>query len=217
MNLKFEISNHPFSVQHLRFYVSAVVRSKTHYTETHIKLKNSLETFRVPFIVAITFFLLSLSPVALAQDKLLTIDDIYDPIKKVSFSGSPPLRLRWLKSGTHYVQNKQASENGAAHLVKVDARTGEATPFYDAAKMEAALAKVSGMSAAEAKRLARLASYEMNEAETAVLLKHNRDLFHYELGGDKATRLTNNPEEETNEEFSPDGRTVAFVRGNNLY
>ena len=169
------------------------------------------------FIVAITFFLLSLSPVALAQDKLLTIDDIYDPIKKVNFSGSPPLELQWLKSGTHYLQSKQASDNGAAQLMKVDARTGEATPFYDAAKMEAALAKVSGVSAAEAKRLAYRGSNKMNEAETAVLLNHNRDLLYYELGGDNATRLTNNPEEETNEEFSPDGRTVAFVRANNLY
>ena len=30
-------------------------------------------------------------------------------------------------------------------------------------------------------------------------------------------RLTSNPEEEVGEEFSPDGRMVSFVRGNNLY
>jgi dipeptidyl-peptidase-4 len=42
-------------------------------------------------------------------------------------------------------------------------------------------------------------------------------LFVYDLGTLKAARLTNNPDEESNENFSPDGRMISFVRGNNLY
>jgi hypothetical protein len=45
--------------------------------------------------------LISLPGAAAAQEKLLTIDDIFDPAKKVDFGGQPPAGLRWLKDGAH--------------------------------------------------------------------------------------------------------------------
>src|SRR3712207_7997102 len=47
-------------------------------------------------------------------------------------------------------------------------------------------------------------------AQTAVLLNAGGDLVFYELGSDAAARLTTTPEEETEEDFSPDGRLVSF-------
>lgn len=152
---------------------------------------------------------------ARAQEKLLTIEDIYDPVKKVNFAGSPPADLKWLNDGEHYLQSKK--DGGVTRLLKVNARTGEAVAFFDAGKMEEALAKLSSMSAADAKKLAHAGSYKLNPAQTAVLLNFNRDLIHYELNGGTATRLTTDPAEESEEDFSPDGRTVSFTRGNDLY
>src|SRR5215212_10119222 len=87
------------------------------------------------------FALLLLCPtLARAQQKLLTIEDIYDPSKKVSFSGTPPAALEWLKDGEHYLHSRK-SEGGDV-LMRVNARTGQAAPFFDAARMEAALAKI---------------------------------------------------------------------------
>jgi dipeptidyl-peptidase-4 len=160
--------------------------------------------------IAPTFVLIFLCSAALAQEKLLTIDDIFDPVKKVDFGSSPPPSLRWLKDGAHYFQSR------ARQLMKVNAMTGEATPFFDAAKMESALAR-AGVSAEDAKRLAHRPSYLMNDARTATLINHAKDLFYYEFGSDKAVRLTNNSDEEVGEEFSPDSRTVSFVRSNNIY
>src|SRR5215204_5320906 len=97
--------------------------------------------------------LLLCAAAARAQQKLLTIDDIYDPAKKVSFSGTTFSGLEWLKGGEHYLQSRKAE--GGSILMRVNARTGEAAPFLDAARMEAALAKIQGVSAAEAKTLAR--------------------------------------------------------------
>lgn len=152
---------------------------------------------------------------ARAQQKLLTIDDIYDPAKKVSFSGTPVAGLEWLKDGEHYLQSRKGE--GGNILMRVNARTGEAAPFFDAARMEAALAKIQGVSAAEAKSLARESSYKLNSAQTAVLLNVAHDLVYYELNADAAVRLTTNAEEEAEEDFSPDGRWVSFVRRNDLY
>ncbi|MCA1621911.1 MAG: S9 family peptidase [Acidobacteria bacterium] len=84
-------------------------------------------------------------------------------------------------------------------------------------KMEAALRKLPAVGEANARRLARQGSYKMNPARTAVLLNFNRDLVYYELNSDAAARLTNDTEEETEEDFSPDGRWVSFVRKNDLY
>ncbi|HEX8354799.1 MAG TPA: S9 family peptidase [Pyrinomonadaceae bacterium] len=160
--------------------------------------------------------LLAVCPAAAsAQEKLLTIEDIFDPVKRVNFSGTPASGLQWLADGEHYLHARRAG--GATALMRVNARTGEAAPFFDAARMEAALAKIQGVTADEARGLARQSSYHLNRAQTAVLLNAANDLVYYQLGAETATRLTTGPEEETEEDFSPDGSLVSFVRGNDLY
>lgn len=151
-----------------------------------------------------------------AQNKQLTIDDIFDPVKKVNFNGSTPT-IRWLKDGNHYLLTNEASRRDVPRLQKVNAATGEAAPFFDAAKMQAAFAALPGVSAQDARQLANRGNYDLNPAETAVLINWSNDLFYYEFGSERAIRLTSNPEEEVGEGFSPDGRMVSFVRENNLY
>jgi dipeptidyl-peptidase-4 len=159
--------------------------------------------------------LLCLEGAALAQEKTLTVEEIFHPDKKVNFSGTPPAGVEWLSDGEHYLQGRK--EGGVTTLLKVNARTGDASPFFDAAKMEAALAKIQGVGPEQARELAHQASYKLDPAQRAVLLNAANDLVYYELGANEAVRLTNNAEEEVEEDFSPDGRTVSFVRANDLY
>ena len=159
--------------------------------------------------------LLVFSGSILAQEKQLTIDDIFDPEKRVNFSGTPS-NPRWLKDGVHYIVASK-ERNASPRLLKVNAVTGKSEPFYNAAKMEAAFDALSGISKETAKRLANQTSYQMNPEETGVLINQSNDLFYYEFGSDRAVRLTHNPEEEVGESFSPDGRMISFVRSNNLY
>ncbi|MDX6529937.1 MAG: dipeptidyl-peptidase 4 [Blastocatellia bacterium] len=171
---------------------------------------------RKPFyhVVVLTFVLFHAVAV-FAQDKLLTIDDIFDPAKRVNFSGTPA-SPRWLKDGVHYIVASK-DRTASPRLLKVNAITGKSEPFYDSARMETAFAALPGFSKEVAHRLANQASYQMNPAETAVLINHAGDLFYYEFGSDRAVRLTSNPEEEVGEAFSPDGRMISFIRDNNLY
>ena len=90
------------------------------------------------FLVAILF----LNSSASVQDKLLTLDDLYDPEKRVNFNGAPPSGLTWLDD-RHYLEGNR----------KVNAMTGEAAPFFDSAKMEAAFARLPGVSADDAKQI----------------------------------------------------------------
>jgi dipeptidyl-peptidase-4 len=163
-----------------------------------------------------TLFLALVTPSLVAQNKLLTIDDIFDPVKKVNFNGTTP-NVRWLKDGNHYLLTNDASRRDVPRWQKVNAATGGAVPFFDAAKMQAAFAALPGVSSDDARQLANRGNYNLNPAETAVLINWSNDLFYYELGSDRAVRLTSNPEEEVGEGFSPDGKMVSFVRENNLY
>ncbi len=172
---------------------------------------------RLATLLCIIFCLTGLASATLAQNKLITLDDIFDPVKRVNFSGNPPTAMRWLNDGVHYLQAKSDPETRSWQLLKINAQSGNATPFYDAAKMEKAFAALAGMSQSDAKELAHQQNYLMNEQETAALINTANDLFYYEFGSDKALRLTNTPEPEEGEEFSPDGRMVSFARSNNLY
>jgi dipeptidyl-peptidase-4 len=164
------------------------------------------------FLVGI---ILLLAPSVVAQNKQLTIDDIFDPQKRVNFSGTPS-NPRWLKDGVHYIVTSK-ERNAFPRLLKVNAVTGKSEPLYDAAKMEAAFTALPGFKKDDARRLSNQSSYQMNPQETAVLINFANDLFYYEFGSDRAIRLTANPDEEVGEGFSPDGRMVSFVRGGNLY
>jgi dipeptidyl-peptidase 4 len=155
------------------------------------------------------------APAILAQNKLLTIDDIFDPAKRVNFSGTPS-NPRWLKDGLHYIVASK-DRNAFPRLLRFNAVTGRSEPFYDAAKMQAAFAALPGLSKEDARRLANQSSYDLNPTETGVLINFANDLFYYEFGSDRAVRLTSNPDEEVGAGFSPDGRMISFVRGGNLY
>jgi len=166
-------------------------------------------------MLAVAFVGASWAP-ASAQDKLLTIDDLYDPVKKVDLSGAPPTDLVWIDD-THYLSSTTDSKRQTTGLVKVDAISGKAEPFFDAAKMQAALAALPGVTNDEARRLSTRSSYTMNRLRTAVLLTIAADLYYYEFGETRATRLTATPGEEEEATFSPDGSLVAFVRDHNLH
>jgi hypothetical protein len=102
--------------------------------------------------IAAFLTLISLASAARAQEKPLTIDDIFDPAKKVDFGGAPVTGLRWLKDGASYLHSRVDPATKIRTLMRVNALTGEATPFFDAAKMEAA----SAPKTREGLRIARL-------------------------------------------------------------
>ena len=151
---------------------------------------------------------------ASAQVRPLTLDDLYDPQRRINFSGSAPSGLEWI-SDTHYVWPRP--DGDGVEWVKVDAASGVTEPLFDAAKMRAAFAALPGLRAEDAEGLPNDRELEMSAARTAALVSLGNDLYYYPFGGDRAFRLTFDPHEEEIFSFSPDGRQAAFVRRNNLY
>jgi dipeptidyl-peptidase-4 len=157
---------------------------------------------------------------ARAQQKLLTIDDLYDPVKKVNFG--PP----GFGGGYTWINDKEfirlgggprgAQAGGRGDVMKVDAETGAESPLYDASKLEAALAKLPGVTAAEAARVSHTrGSFTRDYAGLALTI--GDDIYYWPLGADAVTRLTSTPGAKEQLEFSPDGRLLAFLLNGNLY
>jgi dipeptidyl-peptidase-4 len=149
-----------------------------------------------------------------AQQRLLTLDDIYDPEARINFSGSTPAGLTWMDASRYAMP--QQTPNGLAWLV-VDAATGASAPLFDAARMEAALARLAEVDDGDARRVARSRDLSFDPTFTAAIVSLSDDLYFYRLNSDEAVRLTNTPGGEELASFSPDGRRVAFVRGHNLH
>src|SRR3990170_4601840 len=125
---------------------------------------------------------------ALAQQQALTLDDIYHPEKKVDFEGSPPKDVAWIDDA-HYLWPRSGGGDEVEFL-KVEALTGRTVPLFDVARVEKTLGTLEGVTPADAKRAARRRSQTFNGSRTAVVLEVGGDLYHYDLVGHRARRLT---------------------------
>ena len=165
-----------------------------------------------PILLAMSVLLLSGS--GLAQQRTLTVDEIYDPEQRVDFNGQTP-GLTWL-SDTHFLQRER---DPSTRLLSVNADTGATEPLIDVAALEQALREVPGMSEAAARRAIRAGRLIWSPDHTAVVLNISNDLYLFGAGpaGDgRVRRLTRDPDEESMASFSPDGTMVAFVRDHDL-
>lgn len=152
---------------------------------------------------------------ASGQPRDLTIDEIFDPQRRVDFDGNPPRELVWLDDDRYLERVGQSAANGP--LVSVDTRTGQREPLFDVAVMEAALAAFPEIGPEDARVLSRRSSHLMNPGRTALLFEFSNDLYHYDVGTRHVSRLTRSPEPEEHLSFSPDGRFVAFIRNHDLH
>ena len=142
--------------------------------------------------------------------KNLTLDDIYDPEKKIDFDGDVPRMLSWLDDA-HYLWPRTDPKTRTIELLKVNAVSGNAVPLFDAARLEATLTALEGVKPEDAKRAGRQRTYPMNAAKTALLLTVGSDLYHYDLAGHHATRLTKDAAREEEPSTQP-GREPGRLR-----
>jgi len=111
---------------------------------------------RLRLSACLTLTVAALAATLSAQgQRMLTIETIYDPATRTSFSGTAPPDITWIDADT-YITAKRAG--GRSEWVKVDAASGRESSFLDTARMEAALAALPGVTRArhDRRRFVRL-------------------------------------------------------------
>ena len=132
---------------------------------------------------------------AFAQQKLLTLDDIYGVAARANFGGTPVPAFAWI-DGDHYAWPRPAG-GGLVDWMSVSAATG-------------ATASLCGSAA-------RPRSLSFDAHHSSALLRTGDDLSVVTCADGNVTRITTSPGEKEEATLSPDGKTAAFVRRNNLF
>ncbi len=166
----------------------------------------------------IAFLAFSMAVSALAQTarRQLTIDDIYDRARRIPAAAAEPRTFTWVDE-SHFYYSKTAADGELTSFVLVDAKTGQQSALFDPDELQAQVAKVAGMAADQARRIARPRSIVVDWGTRGVLLSIKEDLYIYSIDAKTLTRLTSRAGEEKQPTLSPDGKLIAFVRDGNLF
>ena len=168
----------------------------------------------LPCLLAALIAALSLAP-ATAQKEPLELRHIYGP-DALDFSPDLP-RIRWLPGGRDYLHAEDDTDDSGWSWTFVDAATGDAEPFYDPEPLAEALEELLRLDSEDAASRARPGSLRLSPSTDRLLLELASDLFVWDFDSETLTRLTHGPETEELARFSPDGRSLAFVRDADLY
>ncbi len=131
-----------------------------------------------------------------AQQKLLTLDDIYGVDARVNFGGTPVPAFSWIDAD-HYAWPRPGADRGMVEWLSVNAETGAAAPFCGTA--------------------ARPRNLTFDAAHSSALLTMGDDLYVLRCADGTLTRITTSRGSKEEATLSPDGRKAAFVRDNNLF
>ncbi|AMV38957.1 DPP IV N-terminal domain-containing protein [Planctomyces sp. SH-PL62] len=132
--------------------------------------------------------------------------------------------------GVEWLDDEHWLRGGRDGVLKVDALTGRAEPFVKSDQLLQALRLIPGLEEKAAEELSRRLASDvvagdrppssrprLDPTHKALLFEHEHDLYFVALDGSKGVRLTNAPGDETDAQFSPDGRRVSFVRDFDLH
>ena len=159
--------------------------------------------------------LFAASPALAQSGKPLTLDVLYDPEKRLDFSGTAPRDVTWIDDARYHWSRTDPTTRTAEHFVG-DADGGVLRPLFDAAWLEGELTR-AGVDAADARRAARRRTPAMDKSRSQMIVDAGGDLFRAEFDPPRVTRLTRGRGKDEEPAISPDGRRVAFVRDNDLY
>lgn len=159
---------------------------------------------------------------AAAQRKSLSLDDIYGPGGWERFNGHAAASLAWLADpwvdDAHYLWPADRSGSpGRTSWLKIEALTGKSEGLLDPAKLAAALAKLPRIAAGDASLAMGQRPTNFSARHDGFLLTVGSDLIYYDIGRDRATRLTDSRDAKDEATISPDGKSVVFVSKSNLY
>lgn len=161
----------------------------------------------------IILFVLLITAPFFAQRKEITVEAIYG---SRAFSGNTLRGVQWFAGGSKYSFLKYDQQSGSMAIFQHDCKTGEESVLINA--------DILGVSADD--KSYSIQNYQWSPDESKILftgvlpartLKTGGAFYIYDLKAKKFFLLAGSEAEQSNAQFSPDGKKLGFVRGNDLY
>jgi dipeptidyl-peptidase-4 len=160
-------------------------------------------------IIYVSGFFVAVHPQS--AQKEFTVAEIFNSTKFVSKS----LRgIHWKKDGNHFIYNEVDQKTGMTNFITYDIATGKRELF------------VAGKDIEESGKPFRFKHSIWSPEEDYILftgtrrarrIKTGGNFYLYDVKTKKLRRLTDTDKKQVNVKFSPDGKSIAFVRANNLF
>ncbi len=146
---------------------------------------------------------------------LLSVDSLYHPTKKVAFLDNPKTRFAWLPDGALLATR---AEEGKLSVRRMDLKLNSNAPYIEPDKVVAEMVKL-GAEPESAHRAVYRGAFTWDKDFHQFVLAVEGDLYDIELGkaGLQAQKFTHSKELKDDPTFSPDGKKVAYLQGNDLY
>jgi len=158
----------------------------------------------------LTIPLLTRASVSAQEKQELTVEWMYSP---EAAEATATASIKWLSSGQALLYDRRKPQVERT-LEMLDPATGQRTPLRDPAKtlnsMKAVLGEEGGPKSFPFPS-------EIDPGGKRGLYMFGGDIFILDLATGAFSRVTGTPVEERCATLSPDGETVSFVRGNNLF
>lgn len=139
----------------------------------------------------------------------ITFDHVYGE-KRLSLGGGPPQRLTWIDDESYI----QRDGDG---WVKVAAKSGEKSAWYDAVKLADALKTVAGIEAEEAKKLAAGGWVEFSPKKRLAVFRVKDRLIRMTLDGTDSAVVAGVPENIELTALNSTGSALGFVKADELW
>jgi dipeptidyl aminopeptidase/acylaminoacyl peptidase len=149
-------------------------------------------------------------PETITAKKRFTLDMLGGRGGPAGLSGQPMGSITWLDDGQHWLQSKQGK------LWKVEARTGKAEVFVDAAKLRKSLEAVEKQPPTQLTRGLALPNYTFTADRSRVLITTPETVYLLARDGSPGKKIATGAGAER-PTLSPDGSKLAFTRGGNLF
>ncbi|MBL0212185.1 MAG: S9 family peptidase [Holophagaceae bacterium] len=151
----------------------------------------------------------------LTGSTVLSLESLYHPTKKLPFLERPKTHFDWMPDGALLATK---TEEGKLSATRIDLKKNSSSAHVEPDQVVAELVKL-GVDQDLAKRAVNRGNFTWDKDFRQFIVAVDADLYAIELGkdGPRAQRLTSSKEPKDDPTFSPDGKKVAYLRGNDLY
>ncbi len=148
-------------------------------------------------------------PIEPATREPIGYDHVYGS-KKISIGGFSPTRITWLDDESYILRETSG-------WVRVAAKTGDTTPWYDTEILKQGLLQLAGMKESDAERLSHGAWIESLPSQGIVVFRLGERLIRSRLDGTEIAVVEGVSADVELTTLSPTGSGFAFVRKNELW